>query len=219
LDKKINLLEEFVNNVNILNLNNMLESSELSNYPNWHETFNKSNKKLITDEEIEKLDGNVENNWKWNEDKNLLKFFDYVDKNFKIEIRKEIYEKFHLNSKIHNRQIQIQIFLKYRNVIKNLEFMDMSWIHLDYYYISFEALVLIFDSIEKDFNFNSEILNYFLFHYPHKIVFNITTPPCPWPSPILRVFQSKNPKIYVFDKDFFYEIQKDNDRNPRSHFE
>ncbi|KAL7012750.1 hypothetical protein ACKWTF_015020 [Chironomus riparius] len=209
-DQKINLLEELVIETQVNILYDILESNELSMYPNWHETFNKSGTKLITDETIEKFEGIVENEWQWNADKNLLKFYDFVDKNFNFEVRKKIYVNFRLKLG-RNSKIQIQIILKYQSCLNAFEFMDMCLIHLDYYYLTFEALTLIYGIIEKFFNFDHESLNCFLFHYPHAVipgVPNFTAPPIEWSSPIVLAFESKNPKIHVFVKDFFMKYKK-----------
>ncbi|XP_070494017.1 uncharacterized protein [Chironomus tepperi] len=58
---------------------------------NWHEHFNKSSERLITDEEIESLrikDPNI-GDAEWSTDKDYMKYYDYIDKNCNLDEKKK----------------------------------------------------------------------------------------------------------------------------------
>jgi len=89
---------------------------------NWHERLNRSETKLMSDEQIEAMRDEVVESWHdWIFDKNILKFCDYLLKNFDIATQRTLHEKlinhFHVkNVKVFNEVVTIMRYIYDREI-------------------------------------------------------------------------------------------------------
>lgn len=110
--------------------------------PNWHEYFNKSNEKLITDEEIE-VDQKLKS-----EEKNLLKYCDLVNQVYDKNVLNIFYSKINLRY-IMNGRIRREIIEKMKNKIDTDEFVTKCMTELFDYTISAQSVAFSFRNIEE----------------------------------------------------------------------
>lgn len=176
----------------------IIKLAYLSFGPNWHEKFNKSAENLIKDEKIEELrEPNVEDS-QWIEDKNFLKFYDFVDKNFNIDEKKKLYGRCQTSNFGYSSNIQIQIITRMRSVLRNQEFID-KFLTNDFYkhrHVSAVPVEFILDCIMEDNNSDRELMRTFLCKR------------CPgWKSPLVLGFQSENSEILYLFKNLYLKYK------------
>ncbi|XP_070493589.1 uncharacterized protein [Chironomus tepperi] len=129
---------------------------------NWHEHFNKSSEKLITDEEIESLrieDPNI-GDYEWSRDKNFMKYYDYIDKNCNLDEKKKIYLKNIFFG--YGSQAQIWIISKIQKMFQNEEFIDRFMFEKKIDFNTVETTKFILDYIENVKNSDEHLMRQFL---------------------------------------------------------
>ncbi|KAL7048607.1 hypothetical protein ACKWTF_003419 [Chironomus riparius] len=175
----------------------IIKSAELCFGSNWNEKFNRSDKALITDEEIEKFKVENEDEQKWKCDKNMLKISDLVDKNFESYVIYGFYKAFDI-SLITNFNIFKEISQKVKNLINQEAFARKCFKELNFDEASKEIVCYVLNIINSYFVDDPETLRCFLFkNSPNK---------CP---ALVQSFSSRDPEVFRLVKNFYlnYKIQ------------
>jgi len=156
-----NILQKLVHK-SYKNFIKMAKSAESCFGSNWHNKFDKNDSKLITDEELNTIKGMSYNEFLLNDDKNLLKFYDLVQKTFQDEEKVVFLVNFDINE-ISSIGAQIEIVFHMSIPSDRSKSIQKYLKKINYSQISLDNFNLILEKIEKAFNNDYNLIRNFLF--------------------------------------------------------
>jgi len=182
-DEYVNLLDEYVlKGWMETNSSTFIKAASASFGPNWHEKFNKTSKKLLTHEEIEKLEGE-------HTDIEQMKICDLYYKSEDSEAKNRFFNNFR-QIPCYSGYIQIEVITRMRESLIRDRFIERCLLKVCYNHIAPEALRFIHEIIEE--LCSTHVINRILFEsYPESS------------PPLLQCLDVKDPEIFKITVNFY----------------
>ncbi|KAL7015729.1 hypothetical protein ACKWTF_016632 [Chironomus riparius] len=178
-------------------LNLIIETANFVFDENWHETFNKSDKKLISDEQIEGMRDKIVESWDdWRKEKNLLKFCDYLHKNFDAKVQRKIHDKMVFAFHVTNQKILTEILKIMSEIYDKQTFTKKCIDNMFYPCAVGESIIFICKFIEELYAKDRNAIRKILFEDLRDDK-----------SPLFTSFYTRNLELFLFIKDFYLKYQ------------
>lgn len=182
-DEYVNLLDEYVlKGWMETNPSTFIKAASDSFGPNWHEKFNKTSNKLLTHEEIEKLE-------REHTDIEQIKICDLYYKSEDSEAKDRFLNSFRLIP-CYSGYIQVEVITRMRESLTRDRFIEKCLLKVCYKHITPEALRFIHENIEE--LCTTHVINRILFE---------TYPDCS--PPLLQCLDIEDPEIFKITIEFY----------------
>ncbi|XP_070508867.1 uncharacterized protein [Chironomus tepperi] len=164
LNEEQTSLEKIIRSGHLYNLNMTLDTANFILGDDWHERLNRSAVKLIPHKDIEAMRDTIVESWQdWKNDKNMLKFCDYLHKNYDLNINRQIHDKEVYIFHISNNKVRIEIIRLMTDIYDRNAFIDKCLKNIYLMNLSAECLDFILSQTEKLFVNDRGLIRHLLF--------------------------------------------------------